>query len=132
MYSMKEVCNKTNMTYETLKFYCNEGLIPNVKRNENNYRVFDDRNIAWIESMTCLKQCGMGIKEMKEYVQLCLEGEDSIPERKIILEKKRNVLMDNLAQINESIAYIDKKQKFYDDVLEGKTVYYSNLIVSDD
>ena len=48
MYTMKDVCRETGMTYENLKFYCNEGLIPNVKRNANNYRVFDDRDIAWI------------------------------------------------------------------------------------
>lgn len=34
MYSMKEACALTNMTYENLKFYCNEGLVPNVKRNK--------------------------------------------------------------------------------------------------
>ena len=85
MYSMKEVCDLTGMKYETLKYYCNEGLVPNVKRNENNYRVFDDRDVAWINSLSCLKRCGMGIVEMKEYVALCFKGERSIPERKQIL-----------------------------------------------
>ena len=47
---MKEVCKETNMPYETLKFYCNVGLVPNVKRNRNNYRVFDDKDIAWIKA----------------------------------------------------------------------------------
>ena len=56
MYSMKEVCDLTGMKYETLKYYCNEGLVPNVKRNENNYRVFDDRDVAWINSLSCLKR----------------------------------------------------------------------------
>ena len=74
MYSMKEVCKETNMPYETLKFYCNVGLVPNVKRNRNNYRVFDDKDIAWIKSLSCLKKCGMSIAEMKEYVELCLQG----------------------------------------------------------
>jgi DNA-binding transcriptional MerR regulator len=45
MYSMKETCQKVGMTYETLKFYCNEGLVPNVKRDKNNYRIFNDRDI---------------------------------------------------------------------------------------
>ena len=40
MYSMKEACSLTDMTYENLKFYCNEGLVPNVKRDSRNYRVF--------------------------------------------------------------------------------------------
>lgn len=65
LYSMKEVCNKTNLSYDTLKYYCNEGLIPNVKRDKNNYRIFNDQDIAWIDSLSCLKKCGMSIKEIK-------------------------------------------------------------------
>lgn len=132
MYSMKEACEKTNLSYQTLKFYCNQGLIPNVKRNENNYRIFDDNNIAWINSLFCLKNCGMSILEMKEYLELCLKGESTIPERKVILERKRKSLLDELSKIQKSIDYIDWKQNFYDDVLSGKTKYYSNLIPIDD
>ncbi|MGN1327968.1 MAG: hypothetical protein ACI4VQ_07890 [Clostridia bacterium] len=73
----------------------------------------------------------MSILEMKEYLALCLKGESSIPERKIILEKKRKSLVDELAKVQESINYIDWKQGFYDDVLSGKTKYYSNLIQVD-
>jgi len=66
LYTMKLACEKTGLSYETLKFYCNQGLIPDVKRDEQNRRVFTDDNIAWINSLTCLKNCGMGIQEMKE------------------------------------------------------------------
>lgn len=128
MYSMKEVCNKTGLTYETLKFYCNQGLIPNVKRNASNYRVFDDRDIEWIKSLNCLKNCDMSIAEIKQYIELCFEGESSIPKRKEILTMKRIALVEQLNKIQSSIDYIDWKQGFYDDVLSGKTDYYSNLI----
>ena len=128
MYTMKDVCKETGMTYEALKFYCNEGLVPNVKRDANNHRVFDDRDIAWIKSLTCLKNCGMSIQEMKAYINLCLDGESSIPERKIMLAKKREELLEKLAEMQASIDYIDWKQNFYDDVLSGKTKYVSNLI----
>ncbi len=128
MYSMKEACEMTNMNYENLKFYCNEGLVPNVKRDKNNYRVFSDNDIKWIQSLGCLKRCGMTINEMKEYLELCLKGEGSIPERKIILEKKREALLKAKKEIDDSLAFIDWKENFYADVLSGKTKYYSNLI----
>lgn len=128
MYMMKDVCRETGMAYETLKFYCNEGLIPNVKRNVNNYRVFDIRDIAWIKSLTCLKNCGMSIQEMKEYISLCLEGQASIPKRKVILAQKRENLLMKITELQACIDYIDNKQTFYDDVLSGKTEYHSNLM----
>ena len=56
MYTMKQACELTKLSYETLKFYCNEGLVPNVKRDKNNHRIFDDRDIAWINSLNCLNE----------------------------------------------------------------------------
>lgn len=127
VYSMKQACAKTNLTYDTLKFYCNEGLVPNVKRDKNNYRVFDDKDIAWINSLSCLKNCGMSIAEMREYLNLCLKGESSIPERKKVLDVKLKELEYKKEEIEKSINYINWKDKFYDDILSGKTKYYSNL-----
>lgn len=128
LYTMKQACDKTALSYDTLKFYCNEGLVPNVKRDKNNYRVFSDKDIEWIKSLSCLKNCGMSIIEMKEYLDLCLKGESTIPERKKILEIKQKELEHKIQEVQESIDYIQWKQGFYDDVLTGKTKYYSNLI----
>lgn len=128
MYGMKETCQITNLSYETLKFYCNEGLVPNVKRDKNNRRIFDEKDVSWIKSLSCLKNCGMSISEMKEFLNLCLMGESSIPQRKVILARKREKLLDEIKNIEEAIAYIDWKQNFYDDVLSGKIEYFSNLI----
>lgn len=128
MYTMKEVCRQTELPYETLKYYCKEGLIPNVKRDEHNYRIFDDQDLAWVKSLTCLKKCGMSISDMKQYVSLCLHGEDSIYERKKILENRKHVLLKKRREIDESLCYINEKQKYYDDVLAKKTKYVSNLL----
>lgn len=125
---MKEVCKMTGMQYETLKFYCNKGLVPNVQRNKNNYRVFDQHDVEWIKSLICLKKCGMSLEEMKKYLELCLEGPSSIPQRKIMLEEKQKKLFEQLKDVQDSIDYINWKQNFYDEVLSGKRKYFSNLI----
>ena len=132
MYTMKQACQKVGMTYETLKYYCNEGLVPNVKRDKNNYRVFNEDDIEWIKNLTCLKKCGMTIQDMKIYIDLCLQGESSISERKIILDKQKEELIDKMNELKECIEYINWKQQFYDDVLSGKIKYYSNLIKVED
>ncbi|MGI6006909.1 MAG: MerR family transcriptional regulator [Ruminococcus sp.] len=125
---MMQVCRETDMTYQALKFYCNEGLVPNVKRDKNNRRVFDERDVKWIKDLVCLKKCGMSIQEMKEYLELCLQGESSIPQRKEMLVKKQEALRASIKELEDSVAYIDWKQNFYDDVLSGKRPYVSNLI----
>lgn len=128
MYTMKQVCEETNMTYQTLKYYCNEGLVPNVKRGDNNHRVFDEKDVKWIKDLVCLKKCGMSIQEMKDYLALCLQGESTIPQRKQMLARKQNELLETISELNSCIEYIDWKQNFYDEVLSGKRPYISNLI----
>lgn len=120
MYSPKEVCDKLGIPYETLRFYCNEGLIPNIKRDKNNWRVFDDRNVNWIEGLLCLRRCDMSLKDMKQYMNLCLRGKESIPERKEMLSKTREELVAKQKELQEALNYIDNKQQYYDDVLSGK------------
>ena len=132
MYTMMQTCKETNLTYQTLKFYCNEGLVPNVKRDKNNRRIFDEHDVAWIKSLSWLKNSGMSIKDMKKYLNLCLQGTSTIHERKQILNQKRKELLEQIKNLESSIQYIDHKQQFYDDVLSGKKPYVSNLIPSQD
>lgn len=128
MYTTKEACEEVGMSYETLRFYCKEGLVPNVKRDKNNYRVFDEKNIAWLNGLQALRKCGMSIKDMKLYMKYCLEGKSTIPERKEMLNKSKDSLLKQIEELNKSINFIDNKQSFYDDVLAGKVKYISNLI----
>lgn len=128
MYTMMQVCKEADLTYQALKFYCNEGLIPNVRRDKNNRRIFDERNLKWIKDLVCLKKCGMSIQEMKAYLDLCLEGASTIPQRKEMLAQKQEALRASIRELEDSVAYIDWKQGFYDEVLSGKRPYVSNLI----
>ena len=128
MYTMMQVCREVDMTYQTLKYYCNEGPIPNVKRDGNNRRIFDEKDVKWIKDLTCLKKCGLSIQEMKEYLELCLQGESTILRRKQMLTEKRKALKSSIQELEDSVAYIDWKQNFYDEVLSGARPYVSNLI----
>ena len=75
-----------------------------------------------------MKKCGMSIQEIKEYLALCLQGESTILKRKEVLSKKQKELIASIKELEDSIAYIDWKQNFYDEVLSGKRPYVSNLI----
>ena len=124
---MKQTCEQTGLTYDALKFYCNEGLVPGVKRDKNNRRIFYANDIEWIKSLSCLKNCGLSITEMHQYVELCKQGKASVPERQKILDEKLSHLYRKIKELENSIDYIQKKQQFYQDVLDGKREYYSNL-----
>ncbi len=132
IYTMMQVCREADLTYQALKFYCNEGLVPNVKRDQNNRRIFDEHDLKWIKDLVCLKKCGMSIQEMKEYLDLCLQGQSTIPQRKEMLTRKQEALRRSIRELEDSVDYIDWKQNFYDEVLSGKRPYVSNLIRAED
>lgn len=128
MYNMKDVCDKTSLSYETLRYYCNLGLVPNVKRDKNNYRLFDDRDVAWINGLQCLRKCGLSIKELQDYMELAKKGKSTILQRKAMLDSKLLDLLDIKSEIDQSIAYIKDKNLYYDKVLSGEIEYFSNIV----
>lgn len=129
MYSMHECCKKTGLSYDTLKYYCNQGLIPNVKRDKtNNYRIFDDNDINWINSLICLKKCDFSIKEIKQYIELCLKGKETILERKKMLINQRKEIENKISSLNKTLEFIDWKTNLYDKFMTGELEYYSYLI----
>ena len=57
-----------------------------------------------------------------------MKAKPSIPERKQMLADKRARLVEQqLAEIRDSIDFIDAKQRFYDGVLSGDIPYTSVL-----
>ena len=124
---MKEACEQVGITYGTLKFYCNEGLVPNVKRDKNNHRKFDERDIQWLKGLQCLKKCGMSIQDMKHYMNLCLEGVSSIPKRKELLATYKDLMLKQIDEVHKNIDYINHKQVFFDSVLSEEIEYTSLL-----
>lgn len=128
MYTMKQACEELDISYEALRFYCDEGLVPNIKRDSNNYRNFDDKDLNWLKSLLCLKRCGMSIKDIKAYLYLCMQGFSTIGERKEILDVQKKKLQEQMEQIQSSINFINEKQHYYDEVLAGNAAYRSNLV----
>lgn len=74
----------------------------------------------------------MSIQEMKEYLALCMQGEPTILQRKEILARKQESLRQQIRELEGSIAYIDWKQNFYDEILSGQRPYESNVICTEE
>lgn len=127
LYSTKEASEKIGIPRRMLRFYCDKGLVPGVRRNKLGYRVFTEKNIEWVRNLSCLKNCGMGVSEMKRYVDLCQQGTKTIPERQEILKTKLQNLRHEIERIEKNMDFIMYKRQFYQDVLEGKREYISNL-----
>jgi DNA-binding transcriptional MerR regulator len=126
MYTVKEIAKLLDMTEHTVRYYTDMGLVPSLKRDKNGNRLFDERSKNWLIGIKNLRGSGMSIQAVKDYVNLCLQGESTLEIRyEIILEQKKK-LEEQLREMNERYQYIEHKAKWYDDILNHRIPDTSN------
>jgi DNA-binding transcriptional MerR regulator len=115
-YTIKQASEKTNLSIYTLRFYDKEGLLPLVSRSSNGIRKFSDNDIEWLKLICCLKNSGMSIEKIKEFMELCLEGVKSCEEKKQLLEEHKKHIISQIDQLQNSLKVIDYKISHYKEV----------------
>ena len=118
--TIAEVSRKYDLTQDTISYYEKEGLIPTVPRTESGIRNFDEESCNWIEFIKCMRNAGLEIEVLKEYVKLFREGKSTVTKRKELLQKQREKLLEKQKNINETIDRLNYKIKLYDDIEAGK------------
>lgn len=126
LYTVNEVAKMYGVTTHTIRFYTDKGLIPPLKRDKNNNRLFDRESLNWLEGCICLKGCGMSIKDLKHYGELCLKGDSTLKERYEMIVKYRDLARENLINAQKVLDYAEHKVKHYEDIISGKTYDNSN------
>lgn len=126
MYTVKDISKKLNLSEHTIRYYTDRDLIPNVKRNKNNVRLFDEESVNWFIGIKCLKECGMSIEDIKNYIDLCLEGDNTIHERFDIILKQREIAKKQLEEAKERLIYLENKVKHYEDIINGDLLDNTN------
>jgi DNA-binding transcriptional MerR regulator len=104
-FTIKQVSEKTGLPPHVLRYYENEGLLPYVERSRNGIRRYSEGDLEWLGLICCLKNTGMSIKQIKSFVELSLEGEQTLKQRcDLLLEHKRHVE----EQIQEMHKHLEK------------------------
>ena len=118
--TIAEVSKKYNLTQDTIRYYEKIGLIPKVPRNKSGIRNFDEESCRWIEFIKCMRNAGMQIGVLIEYVALFKQGNDTVKERRMLLIEQREKLIKKQKDIQSTIKRLDDKIKLYDEIAEGK------------
>lgn len=119
MNTVKEVSEMLGMTEHTIRYYTDKGLVPSIKRDKNNIRLFDEESINWLIGIKYLKACGMSIDDIKNYVNLCLKGDSSIQERYEIILKQKEATNAQLEEITQRAKYLENKANHYMDIINN-------------
>ena len=113
-YTIKRVGEKVKLSVYTLRYYDKEGLLPFVERDHSGKRLFTENDIEWLSVICCLKNTGMPIKEIRKYIELCLEEDDSVENRRLMLTAHRDKVIGQINDLNHNLEKIEHKIKNID------------------
>ncbi|MCY7815489.1 MerR family transcriptional regulator [Bacillus haynesii] len=113
-YSIKEVAEKVGLPTHKLRYYEKEGLLPFIKRDANGNRIFEEKDLSWLELVICLRKTDIALSELREIVNLTKEGDWTVPKRKQILEKHKEKMLEKQRVLERTFLKIDEKIMYYD------------------
>ncbi|PEJ60907.1 MerR family transcriptional regulator [Bacillus sp. AFS002410] len=120
-YSIGEVAKELKLTVYTLRYYDKEGLMPFVERTTSGIRVFKESDIEALKIIECLKSTGMPIKEIKNFIEWCSDGDSTLQLRyDMFMERKANVEAQ-MEQLKKTMEIIEYKCSYYQIALEAGT-----------
>ncbi|MFS0639218.1 MerR family transcriptional regulator [Mesobacillus foraminis] len=120
-YSIGEVAKELNLTVYTLRYYDKEGLMPFVERTASGTRLFKTSDIDALRVIECLKSTGMPIKEIKNFIDWCSDGDATLKQRyDMFMERKANVEAQ-IEELKKTMELIEHKCSYYKTALEAGT-----------
>lgn len=132
IYTIGEIAKKMNVAPSTLRYYDKEGLLPFVERSEGGIRVFSDKDFSYLSIIHCMKQTGMSIKEIKNFIDLVSQGDDSIPQRLELFQNQREVVVSQIKNLQKTLDILDYKCWYYETANEkGSTNYVDNMSIEE-
>lgn len=126
--TIAEVSKKYDLTADTIRYYERIGLIPTIPRTKNGIRDFDEESCSWIEFIKCMRNAGMEIEILLEYVNLFKQGKITVKARKRLLEEQREKLIEKQNNINATIERLDYKLALYDEIILEKRKDFTETI----
>lgn len=128
MYTIGQVSEMFHLPISTLRFYDKEGLFPNMERS-SGIRQFSETEIEALYVIECLKKTGMGIKDIKQFMDWCAKGPSTYANRKELFENRKAALEEQLHELEKNMAMIKFKCWYYEQaILDGSEDRLKSII----
>ncbi|HIZ80309.1 MAG TPA: MerR family transcriptional regulator [Candidatus Lachnoclostridium stercorigallinarum] len=112
--TIKEVSEKFDIPQGTLRYYEKVGLIPRVTRSSGGIRNYQESDLGWVELAKCMRGAGLSVEVLLEYVQLCQQGDSTIPDRLSLLKEQKDHLLQQKEQIEAALNRLNYKISRYE------------------
>ncbi|GHU84149.1 MerR family transcriptional regulator [Spirochaetia bacterium] len=119
--TIAEAGEQYGLSTDTLRYYERIGLIPPVTRNKGGSRDYGEKDCMWVQFAKCMRQAGIPVEALIEYVNLFQCGEETKESRRTILKEQRELLIVRMAELQRTLDLLNYKIEHYDN-LDGEAV----------
>ncbi len=113
-YTVSEISKKINMSPHTLRFYSKKGLLPFVERSQSGIRMFKDDDFESLSMIEYLKKSGMSLKEIREFMDWCMQGDETIDQRLNMFREQQKMVTKHISELQETLDLIKYKCWYYE------------------
>ena len=114
LYTIGEMAKRLGVAPSTLRYYDKEGLLPFVERSQGGIRMFREEDFEWLLLISCLKETGMPIHQIKVFMDLSLQGDKTIAERLEMIDRQREAVKTQIANLQANLEMLDYKHWYYE------------------
>jgi len=118
-YRAGEAAARSGFTLDTLRYYERIGLLPPVQRDHAGRRRYTDLDLGWLALLRCLRETGMPVVEIKQFVDLTQADTDHTAERLALLEAHHRNIDHQITQLRADQNYLHEKIQHYRQRLDG-------------
>jgi DNA-binding transcriptional MerR regulator len=117
---MAEVSTKFELSQDTLRYYERIGLLPPVNRNKSGIRDYTEENLRWVEFIKCMRNAGLPIEALIDYVGLFQQGDETLEARKELLIEQRDQLIIRMEDMKSTLERLNDKITRYEQTVRKK------------
>ena len=107
VYTVGEMAKRLEVPASTLRYYDKEGLLPFVERSSGGMRMFRDSDLEWLQVISCMKKAGMPLRDIRRYIQLAMQGDDTIDTRLQMFRRQREVLLQQIDDMRRTLETVE-------------------------
>ncbi len=119
MYTIKEVAKLMDISEHTLRFWAKSEFFPSITRDSNNVRLFSEHDLGWVKIVKCLRSVGTENKAIKRYIDLCMVGDSTIPERFGIIKATKIKALQQMEDLKKQLELLDYKENYYENLIKN-------------
>lgn len=117
MYSIGQVAEMFGLPVSTLRYYDKQGLFPGMERS-SGVRRFSEAELEKLRVIQCLKETGMEIREIRQFMEWCAEGSSTFPQRRALFESRKAHMEEELRRMNRTLDMLKFKCWYYEQAMQ--------------